>query len=227
MTAQSSSQRRKFAVIFVLGAPGSGKGTICAFLARQYGLSHYSVGDSLRSWMRANRDTPLAARIQEKLDHQGFLTSAELNPLLGLAVEEAMRGEELRGILIDGFPRCEEQLGSWARWPFQETLPLEGGGTKPDVVLLLNVTRENAEARYLARGRDRNDSLEKFTRRFAEYLEEGRPVERHYREAGVLVEIDNNGTKEENIEGLRKTLGESLLWSSAVVDQEMKSSFIV
>ncbi|WQF83041.1 Putative adenylate kinase/UMP-CMP kinase, P-loop containing nucleoside triphosphate hydrolase [Colletotrichum destructivum] len=184
------------------------------------------IGDNLRTWMQANRETPLAARIQEKLDHQGFLTSAELNPLLGLAIENAMPQDNLKGILIDGFPSCEEQLNSWAKWPFQEKLPLEGD-PKPDVVLLLNVTRENAEARYLARGRGRNDSAEKFTRRFAESLEEGLPVERYYRQAGLLVDIDNNGTKEENIAGLQKTLRDSALWSSAVGDQDMKSSFIV
>lgn len=49
--------------------------------------------------------------------------------------------------------------------------------------------KENAEARYLARGRDRNDSAEKFTKRYAEYLNEGPPVERHYRDAGLLVEV--------------------------------------
>lgn len=110
--------------IILIGAPGSGKGTICSFLATKYSLSHFSVGDSLRTWMRANRESPLAAQIQEKLDHKGFLTSADLNPFLGLAIEDAIRQDELKGILIDGFPRCEEQLGSWAQWPFQERLPL-------------------------------------------------------------------------------------------------------
>lgn len=56
-------------------------------------------------------------------------------------------------------------------------------------MLSLGVTRENAEARYLARGRDDNDSAAKFERRFTEYLEEGRPVEQHYREAGVLIDV--------------------------------------
>lgn len=108
----------------LIGAPGSGKGTICGFLATRYSLLHFSVGDNLRTWMQANHETPLAARIQEKLDHQGFLRSAELNPFLGLAIEDAIRQDEFKGILIDGFPRCEEQLVSWAQWPFQERLPL-------------------------------------------------------------------------------------------------------
>ncbi|EQB51900.1 hypothetical protein CGLO_08512 [Colletotrichum gloeosporioides Cg-14] len=221
MDTQVAANRRKFAVIFVLGAPESGKGTICAYLAQKYGLLHFSVGDNLRTWMQANRETPLADRIQEKLDHQGFLTSEELNPFLCLAIENAMRQDGLKGILIDGFPRCEEQLNSWTEWPLQDRLRLEGNA-KPDVVLLLNVTKENAEARYLARGRDRNDSAEKFTNRYAEYLNEGPPVERYYRDAGLLVEVDNNGSKEENIAGVEKTLGASALWARAVVDHEMK-----
>ncbi|OHE92199.1 adenylate kinase [Colletotrichum orchidophilum] len=220
-------QKRKFAVIFILGAPGSGKGTICNYLARKHGLLHFSVGDNLRTWMKdeLNRETPLAATIQDKLDHQGFLTSTELNPFLRIAIENAIRQDDLNGILIDGFPRCEEQLISWAQWPFQERLPLEGNA-KPDIVLSLNVTKENAEARYLARGRDRNDSAEKFTKRFAEYLEEGPPVEQQYREAGLLVDIDNNGNKEENIARVEKMLRDSALWNR-VVGQEMESVFLV
>ncbi|KAK2729778.1 adenylate kinase [Colletotrichum kahawae] len=245
MDTQTSANRRKFAVIFVLGAPGSGKGTICAFLAHKYSLLHFSVGDNLRTWMQANRETPLAGRIQEKLDHQGFLTSEELNPFLCLAIENAVRQDGLKGILIDGFPRCDEQLNSWTEWPFQDRLhlasrreahaspqtkgrqPEQEGNAKPDVVLLLSVTKENAETRYLARGRDRNDSTEKFTKRYAEYLNEGPPVEQHYRDAGLLVEVDNNGSKEQNIVGVEKTLGASALWESAVVDHEMKSCFVV
>ncbi|KAF0318300.1 hypothetical protein GQ607_014426 [Colletotrichum asianum] len=226
MDTQTAANRRKFAVIFVLGAPGSGKGTICAYLAQKFSLLHFSVGDNLRTWMLANRETPLAGRIQEKLDHQGFLTSEELNPFLCLAIENAMRRDGLKGILIDGFPRCEEQLNSWTEWPIQDRLRLEGNA-KPDVVLLLNVRKENAEARYLARGRDRNDSAERFTKRYAEYLNGGPPVERHYRDAGLLVEVDNNGSKEENIAGVEKTLEASPLWARAVVDHEMKSWFVV
>ncbi|KAH8764134.1 adenylate kinase 1 ATP binding protein [Diaporthe sp. PMI_573] len=222
----TSPKRRKFAVIFVLGAPGSGKGTICSFLACKYSLLHFSVGDNLRTWMQANGGTPLAARIRDKLDHQGFLTSAELNPILGLAIEDAIQQDGLKGILIDGFPRCQEQLDSWANWPFQERLRLEGS-TKPDVVLSLNVTRENAKTRYLSRARDHNDSAVKFERRYSEYLEDGQPIEQHYQEAALLIQIDNNGPKEDSLDKVEKALGESSLWDGVVARQETESSFIL
>ena len=34
--------------MFVLGGPGSGKGTQCALLSREFGFVHVSVGDVLR-----------------------------------------------------------------------------------------------------------------------------------------------------------------------------------
>ncbi|KAK6949192.1 hypothetical protein Daesc_009266 [Daldinia eschscholtzii] len=196
--AHTTSATRGFAIIFVLGPPGAGKGTLCAHLGQTHNLAHYSVGDGLRSWMRENRTTALAIRIQDKLDNQGFLTSHDLNPFICLAIKDAINREEpkYQGILIDGFPRCVEQLESFNTWPFQDELPLTpmrdgrtGENAKPDVVLRLDVTKENAKARYLARARDSNDSRDKFERRFAEYETETIPVEEAYRQRGILIDV--------------------------------------
>ncbi len=35
-------------VIFVLGGPGSGKGTQCDIMKAQYGFKHFSVGELIR-----------------------------------------------------------------------------------------------------------------------------------------------------------------------------------
>lgn len=40
--------------------------------------------------MRKNNNSPLAVRIQDKLDNQGFLTSEDLNPFIGRAIEDAL-----------------------------------------------------------------------------------------------------------------------------------------
>jgi adenylate kinase family enzyme len=143
--------------------------------------------------MRGNRDTPLALQIRDRLDNQGFLTSTDLNPFICQAIKDA-HNQKAVGILIDGFPRCIEQLESWNTWPFQDKLQFESSSgvtpaTKPDVVLSLRVTRENAKARYVARARDANDQAEKFDKRFAEYENETIPVEEVYRKRGILIEV--------------------------------------
>ncbi|CAG7564476.1 unnamed protein product [Fusarium equiseti] len=218
LQSDPSGQSRKFAIIFVLGAPGAGKGTLSTHLAQKHNLLHYSVGDGLRAWMRENRSTEPAAKIQSKLDNQRFLTSEDLKPFIYQQMLDAINcdGPEMDGILIDGYLRCMEQLNSFGSWPFQDTAPLAPGSEgevsldiKPDLVLSLQVLKQKARERYMSRARDNNDSADKFEKRFTEYELETVPVEDEYRRRGVLVPIDVNGTKEENIEVLSKTLQES------------------
>jgi UMP-CMP kinase len=156
-------------------------------------MLHYSLGDNLRTWMRGNRDTPLAAQIQDRLDNQGFLNAEELSPFLHGAIVDAIRDNNT-GVIVDGFPRCVEQLRSFDEWVTQDKLPIpQRGQTKvvarPDIVLLFEVTESNARSRYLGRGRDSNDSREKFERRFAEYQQETSLVEDEYQQRGVLLRV--------------------------------------
>ncbi|KAG9503514.1 hypothetical protein J7337_003465 [Fusarium musae] len=208
LQAASGGKSRSFAIVFIIGAPGAGK-----------------VGDGLRAWMRVNRSTELAAKIQSKLDNQGFLTSEDLNPFLYSEILDAInRNEpEVKGILVDGYPRCIEQLDSFGTWPYQDTVPLAAGDDgklslqiKPDLVLSFQITKQNAKARYLNRGRDTNDSADKFEKRFTEYELETLPVEQEYRERGILVSIDVNGTKKQNIEALTSSLQQNGFWKKVI-----------
>jgi UMP-CMP kinase len=184
-----------------LGAPGAGKGTLSKHLAQDHSMLHHSIGDSLRGWMRANLGTSIATQIRDKLDNQGFLSSEDPNPIFGEAIIAAFHNEEPRykDIIFDGFPRCVEQLDSFDIWPFQDTLPLAPGNdglvamdAKPDIVLSFGVSKHNAKARYLGRGRDDNDSEEKFERRFEEYERETPLVEEEYQRRGILVGVSSN-----------------------------------
>ena len=89
------------------------------------------------------------------------------------------------------YPRNIEQLDSWSVWPFAEELPFSSGpvDAKPDLVISLRVSKQNAKARYSARGWGSNDSDEKFERRFAEYEVETLPVEDKYRQRGILIDV--------------------------------------
>lgn len=62
-------------VIFVLGGPGSGKGTQCVKIARDFQFTHISTGDLLRE--EARKDGPDKAQIEAILK-EGKLAPSEL-----------------------------------------------------------------------------------------------------------------------------------------------------
>jgi hypothetical protein len=76
-------------VVFVLGGPGSGKGTMCTLAESQLGWTHLSTGDLLRAERAAGGETAEAI--------EGYLTAGELVPnaitvtLLKAAMDRAMR----------------------------------------------------------------------------------------------------------------------------------------
>lgn len=158
-------------------------------------MLHYSLGDSLRSWMRENSGSSFADHIQDRLDNQGFLTAEKLFPFLHAAVVDAIRTQRA-GVIVDGFPRCLEQLRSFDEWVTQEKVVIPAGSShqtmvaaRPDLVLLLEITEENARSRYLVRGRDGNDNDTKFDKRFEEYCRETSEVEHEDEQRGILLRV--------------------------------------
>jgi adenylate kinase family enzyme len=131
--------------------------------------------------------------IQDKLNNQGFLPPKELNPFIARAIKDALFQQPPKaGILVDGFPRSIAQLESWNVWPFSEDLSIASGidtNAKPDIVLSLRVSKQNAKARYSARARDSNDSKERFERRYSEDEQETLHVEEIYGKRGTLIDV--------------------------------------
>lgn len=96
-------------VIFVLGGPGSGKGTQCAYLVKDYGFVHLSAGDLLR----AEQDRPGSqfGELIKRYIKEGNIVPMEVTvALLENAMTEHLNGqkkEEDKGkvegrFLIDG-----------------------------------------------------------------------------------------------------------------------------
>lgn len=89
-------------VVFVLGGPGAGKGTQCAFLVRDFGFVHLSAGDLLR----AEQDRPnseFGNLIKENI-RDGLIVPMEVTvQLLENAMEEVISRNGGKGkFLIDG-----------------------------------------------------------------------------------------------------------------------------
>lgn len=105
-----SATHEKPVVIFVLGGPGSGKGTNCARIVQDYGFVHLSAGDLLREEMASG--SPHGEMIKTMIKEGKIVPSEVTVTLLENAMEKA---RPLRKFLIDGFPRNDENNQAWER----------------------------------------------------------------------------------------------------------------
>ncbi|KAG6453999.1 hypothetical protein O3G_MSEX008440 [Manduca sexta] len=92
-------------IVWVLGGPGSGKGTQCEKIIAKYGFTHLSTGDLLRAEVKSGSER---AKCLTAIMERGELVPNEI--VLDL-LKEAMlaRAEEAKGFLIDGYPREKSQ----------------------------------------------------------------------------------------------------------------------
>ena len=87
-------------VLFVLGGPGSGKGTQCENLVERYQVPHFSTGDLLRAEVKTKSD--LGKEIQS------FISKGEMVPgevAVNLIRKNILKLGENSLVVIDGYPR--------------------------------------------------------------------------------------------------------------------------
>lgn len=87
-------------IIFVLGGPGSGKGTQCDKIVAKYGFCHLSTGDLLREEVQSGTER---AEKLKAIMAKGELVSQET--ILELLRDAMIKKNDVKGFLIDGFPR--------------------------------------------------------------------------------------------------------------------------
>jgi adenylate kinase len=92
-------------IVFVLGGPGSGKGTQCVKLAQEFGLIHLSTGDLLRE--EVNTKSEIGQEVAG-LMKEGRMVPSEI--LIEILRDRIAKNIRSKGFLIDGFPRSMEQV---------------------------------------------------------------------------------------------------------------------
>ena len=91
-------------ILIMLGAPGTGKGTVASKLSEKLGIPQVSTGDIFRKAMAEKTPVGIEA---EKYISQGMLVPDETTIRI---VEERLKDADVQnGLILDGFPRTIEQ----------------------------------------------------------------------------------------------------------------------
>ncbi|XP_052034888.1 adenylate kinase isoenzyme 5 isoform X1 [Apodemus sylvaticus] len=102
---------RKCKIIFLMGGPGSGKGTQGQKLAEKYGFTHLSTGELLRRELSSESER--SKLIRDVMERGDLVPSGVVLELLKEAMVASLG--YTKGFLIDGYPREVKQGEEFGR----------------------------------------------------------------------------------------------------------------
>lgn len=172
----------------LIGPPGSGKGTQAARLSERYGVPTVAFGEVLAE--HKDNETELGQQAAEHMD-AGELVPDEV--ILQMARERLGEPDVRDGFLLDGFPRTVPQAEALEDM-------LREAGTKLDAAVYLEVPHDVVVGRLAKRAEteSRDDDDDEVVRnRLRVFDESTSPLLDHYRDKGLLVEVDGDGSEDE------------------------------
>ncbi|XP_036610549.1 adenylate kinase isoenzyme 5 isoform X2 [Trichosurus vulpecula] len=172
---------KKSKIIFVIGGPGSGKGTQCEKVVEKYGFTHISTAELLRDELASASERSLL--IREPLERGDPMPAGIVLELLKEAMATHLGGDT-KGFLIEGYPQEVKQ---------GEEFECRIG--KPHLVICMECSADTMTNRLLQRNPD--DRPEAITRRIQTYYQASVALTAHYEENAQLYKINAEGSPEE------------------------------
>lgn len=176
-------------VVFVLGGPGAGKGTMCELAESQLGWTHLSMGDLLRAEREAGG--PTAAVIEETIAAGKLVPNDITVALLKNTMETITRTTGKVNFLLDGFPRSLSNLDGWYE--------VFGREAELPKMLYFECPYDVLEKRILGRakytGRS-DDNVESLKQRFDTFKAETLPTVKLFKSKDKCVEIDTGQNRQ-------------------------------
>eukprot|EP01028_Stygiella_incarcerata_P003681 TRINITY_DN1767_c0_g1_i1.p1 TRINITY_DN1767_c0_g1~~TRINITY_DN1767_c0_g1_i1.p1 ORF type:complete len:240 (+),score=67.15 TRINITY_DN1767_c0_g1_i1:126-845(+) len=172
-------------VVFVLGGPGSGKGTVCARLVEEMHFVHLSAGDLLRE--EQSRDGSEHGELIKTFIREGKIVPKEIT--ISLLKNAMKRHPSGTTFLIDGFPRAMDQC-----------LMFEEQVQKCKFCLFLDCSEEAMTERLLERGKSSgriDDNVESMKKRFRTFKEQTMPVVEYFATTSRTKIVSAAGSKDE------------------------------
>ena len=192
--------------LLIMGLPGAGKGTQAAKIVEEFGVAHISTGDMFRAAMANQTEMGVLAK--------SFIDKGELVPdeVTNGIVKERLSQDDIKekGFLLDGFPRTIEQAHSLDQILVDLGLVLDGViniEVDPSCLLerlsgriihretgetyhkVFNPPADYKEEDYYQREDDKPETVK---RRLDVNIAQGEPIIAHYRELGLVSDIQGN-----------------------------------
>ena len=190
--------------IILLGAPGSGKGTMAQKLTNELKIPQISTGDIFRKNLK--EETPLGLRIKSIVEGGGLVPDEITIEIVKNRLAEK---DCAKGYILDGFPRSigqAEALSTFQKIDCainldvdKETIVARLSGRRfcPDCNGTFHVsTLDNAEVCPVCGGKliiRKDDERDTVLERLRLYDTTTFPLIEYYAKAGKLITVDGNG----------------------------------
>ena len=206
--------------LLIMGLPGAGKGTQAAKIVEEFGVAHISTGDMFRAAMANQTEMGVLAK--------SFIDKGELVPdeVTNGIVKERLAQDDIKekGFLLDGFPRTIEQAHSLDQILVDLGLELDGViniEVDPSCLLerlsgriihretgetyhkVFNPPADYKEEDYYQREDDKPETVK---RRLDVNIAQGEPIIAHYRELGLVSDIQGNQDIDDVFADLKKAI---------------------
>jgi adenylate kinase len=193
--------------LLIMGLPGAGKGTQAAKIVEKFGVAHISTGDMFRAAMANQTDMGLLAK--SYIDKGDLVPDEVTNGIVKERLGQANIKE--KGFLLDGYPRTIEQAHALDAALADLGIQLQGViNIEIDSSKLLErlsgriIHKETGETFHKvfnppAAGYNENDYYqreddkpESVKRRLEVNMAQGDPIIAHYREKGLVHDIEGD-----------------------------------
>lgn len=178
----------KVTVVYILGGPGSGKGTQSARLVQDYGFKHLSAGDLLRD--EQDREGSEYGQMIKNYIKDGLIVPMEVTvKLLENAMRAKIESDETHSarFLVDGFPRKMDQA-----------VYFEQNVCKSSCTVFLDCPEDVMRERLLNRGKTSgraDDNEESIMKRFRTFIETSMPVVDLFEKEGRVIKVPATGSE--------------------------------
>ena len=212
--------------IMFIAPPAAGKGTQAELVVEKYHIPHISTGDILREISK--EDSEIGNYVKETLA-SGQLVKDDITYQL---IEDRLNKDDCKkGFIIDGFPRNIDQAYQYDK--ILDKLGYEVGNVilinidRKTLEKRITGRRicENCKEIYNINDPENSpkqesicdncggklyqrsdDNLEAFETRYQTYLDKTEPIIKHYKDMGVLTEVDGNDTVENIFQSIDKII---------------------